>query len=77
MRGMMAKSIAVSVSDGTVTLDGTVDSWIARDTRNVLRGPRQAYCARSVVGSLIARAGLLRSMTDEQVKAVHTGKHAA
>lgn len=25
-------SIRVSVSDGTVTLDGTVDSWMARDT---------------------------------------------
>lgn len=27
-----SNSIRVSVSDGTVTLDGTVDSWAARDT---------------------------------------------
>jgi osmotically-inducible protein OsmY len=27
-----SNSIRVSVSDGTVTLDGTVDSWTARDT---------------------------------------------
>jgi osmotically-inducible protein OsmY len=27
-----SKSIRVSVSDGTVTLDGTVDTWWARDT---------------------------------------------
>lgn len=49
MRGMTGKSIPVNVSDGTVTLDGTVDSWIARDTRKVLRGPRQA-CALCKIG---------------------------